>query len=83
MQSIEVKWFIMKPCNQQGTLYDIIGTPIGTIEDISWRAARILTGAEVIVCEDTRVTQRLLGEVRKAGRGWSRQRAKPLLVRLG
>jgi len=42
------------------TLY-IIGTPIGNLEDISMRALRLLTGVDFILCEDTRVTKKLLG----------------------
>ena len=43
-----------------GTFY-IIGTPLGNREDITLRALKTLAKVEMIVCEDTRVTQRLLG----------------------
>ncbi|MGA2181601.1 MAG: 16S rRNA (cytidine(1402)-2'-O)-methyltransferase [Bryobacteraceae bacterium] len=42
-----------------GTLF-IIGTPIGNLEDLSFRAVRVLREADRIACEDTRHTRRLL-----------------------
>jgi 16S rRNA (cytidine1402-2'-O)-methyltransferase len=50
--------------NHQSTLF-VVGTPIGNTEDVSQRAIGVLSRAEVIVCEDTRVTGRLLDRIEK------------------
>jgi 16S rRNA (cytidine1402-2'-O)-methyltransferase len=38
----------------------IVSTPIGNLEDLSPRAAAALRDADLVVCEDTRVTRKLL-----------------------
>lgn len=47
------------PTPGSGALY-VVGTPIGNLSDASPRVIDVLGGADLVLCEDTRVTGRLL-----------------------
>lgn len=67
----------------------LCGTPIGNLEDTSARAIRVLSEADVIACEDTRRTRKLLSHFGIAARSLvvyneanERRKASELLERI-
>jgi len=50
---------LTRPSPAPGTLW-IVATPVGNLDDLSPRAARVLAEVDVIAAEDTRVSRKLL-----------------------
>ena len=46
---------------ESGSLY-IVGTPIGNLNDLSYRAVNILKNVSIVACEDTRQTAKIMSK---------------------
>ncbi|MEI6603177.1 MAG: 16S rRNA (cytidine(1402)-2'-O)-methyltransferase [Clostridia bacterium] len=53
--------------NKEPMLF-LVATPIGNLEDMSYRAVRVLSSCDVIACEDTRQTAKLLNHYEIKGK---------------
>lgn len=51
------------PAPAPAGLLSVVGTPIGNLSDASPRVASTLASSDVVLCEDTRVTSRLLAHL--------------------
>ncbi len=63
----------------------IVATPIGNLRDITLRALDALAAAEIVACEDTRVTEKLMSRYGLAGQRLpyhehNAERMRPLLL---
>ena len=66
----------------------VVGTPIGNLSDASPRVIQTLKSADLLLCEDTRVTSKLLARfdvhvpLRRADENVLDQRVEPTLERI-
>ena len=63
----------------------VVATPIGNLRDVTLRALDVLAAADVIACEDTRVTEKLMSRYGLAGQRLpyhehNAERMRPLLI---
>lgn len=59
-----------EPDTIRGTLF-VVATPVGNLKDITLRAAETLLSADLVACEDTRRTRKLLAHLGSRARTFS------------
>ncbi len=64
----------------------VVSTPIGNLGDVSLRALKTLASADAVLCEDTRVTSRLLARFGISARkipyhDYNAEQARPVILR--
>lgn len=71
-------WYYISMDKQKGKLF-LISTPIGNLQDISLRAIETLYKVDILLCEDTRVTGKLLQRYREMSKARFRFAKKTIL----
>ena len=71
-----------------GGVLSVVGTPIGNLRDVTPRALETLRAADLLLCEDTRVTSKLLAHfgirvpLQRADENVLAERVAPTIARI-